>query len=125
MKIVFSKQHLGSEIVTAFTYIPEYTTKVITKTEVFDECYGIIPSKIKIEMVSQLLQTEGGMNYKIIITIDNIVLIDKYSIIYMKINHCFTNGCLVKVHLVSDEPGLAKDIETVIYQALKNLDKKV
>jgi hypothetical protein len=125
MKILFSKHYLGSKIVEAFSYIPEYTTKIITKTEVFEENFGIIPLKVKIEMTSQLLQTKEGIDYKIILTIGNIVLTDKYCIIYMKIQHCFFNGVLIKVHLISDEPGLAKKIGTVVYQAIKNLDRKV
>jgi hypothetical protein len=128
MHILISENHTGNEIVKALSSISGYKTKVLTKTEVFDEKLGIVPGKVKIQLTSLLpdFYVSPNANYFIFITIKNIVLTCKYYVIDMQINY-IRNTNIVNVELVNNnnknKTALAIEIEAVIRQFLKNLSE--
>ena len=131
LKIIFSKPHLGSEIVKAFSditikllsYVFEYKTRVLTKMEVFEEDFGIMPSNVKIEIMSPILSSNSFGKYKVLIIIDDITLTDKYHTIYMGVSYIYNNSAVVNIKLIKEE-GLTATIEAIINQATKKLNQK-
>jgi hypothetical protein len=129
MKIVFNKYHSGKEIVKALSSILKYKTKVLVKTEAFDEKHGIVSETVKVHLTSLSPDfcVSPNADYHIFIVIDNIILTCKYYLINMEINYIRNNGVL-KITLVNDNNGnktdLAKSIEAVIRQFLENLYRK-
>lgn len=128
MNIILKENHTGNEIVKAFFSIPGYKTKIQTKKEVFDEKFGIIPGRVKIQMtsLSQDFYISPNAQCYIFITIDDIVLTCRYYVIDMQINQLRNSGTMFKTELINDNNGnktkLSKKIEAVIRQFLKNLN---
>lgn len=130
MRILISENHTGKEIVEALSSISGYKTRVLTKTEVFDEELGIIPGRVKIQMTSLSpdFYVSPNTQYHIFITVDDIVLTCRYYIIDMQIYQLRNSGTTFNIELINDnsknKTKLAIRIEVVIRQFLKNLDRK-
>lgn len=129
MRIVFNEFYSGKEVVKALSSILKYKTKVLVEMEVFDEKLGIIPKTVNVKLVSlSPSKYIGNSNvyYNTFITIDNITLTCSYCLIDMNINYIRDDGNVFNVKILNDnnenKTDLAKDIETVIRQFLKNLN---
>lgn len=74
MEILLNKRSLGCEIVKAFSFIPGYAIKVITKTECFKEGLGILPKKVNIVLTSLTNMKKTIKECRLSIAINNVEL---------------------------------------------------
>lgn len=130
MHIIINENRTGKEIVKALSSISGYKTKVLTKTEVFDEELGIIPGRVKVQMTSLSpdFYVSPYRQHYIFIIVDNIVLTCRYYVIDMQIYQLRNSGTVFNIELINDnsknKTKLAIRIEVVIRQFLKNLDRR-
>lgn len=123
MEILLNEHKLGCEIVKAFSFIPGYSIKVITKTECFKEGLGILLQKVNIELTSLTKMKKTNKECRLFIVIDNLELSKKYIKISMAIRYLYNNGSLSYVPLLisNQKADLKTEIETMLYQIVWSL----